>query len=159
LQGNDTMDCPTLNQLRDFLRGIGSEGLADHIDNCPVCQRVIATLPDPADDGSASEARTVMFVPAPTAEEVSRAMQASQAPPVPVRSGQRIGNYVLQMRLGKPSGQGEVWLARHHQFPDMVVAVKLLRRDRAGAMDLERFRREIEVGGRMMHPHAVQVYD
>ncbi|MGQ9927818.1 MAG: protein kinase domain-containing protein [Chloroflexaceae bacterium] len=68
----------------------------------------------------------------------------------------QIGNYALEHPLGR-GASSQVWLARHRQLRDHVVAVKVLT-----DQDLEavrRFQREAAIAARLRHPHIVQIYD
>ncbi|MCI0455348.1 MAG: serine/threonine protein kinase [Gemmataceae bacterium] len=69
-----------------------------------------------------------------------------------------LGPYVLLERLGE-GGMGAVFKARH-QVMNRVVAVKLIRKEHLTGPDaVTRFRREIEVVGRLSHPNVVTAHD
>jgi serine/threonine protein kinase len=66
--------------------------------------------------------------------------------------------YVLLERLGQ-GGMGQVFKARHRRL-DRVVALKLLRQDRAADPEaLLRFQREARATARAAHPNLVTIFD
>ncbi len=93
---------------------------------------------------------------APAPEEAVAATlvrQGEQPLPPPLR---QLGLYELLRRLGAPSGQGEVWLARHTMLK-VLCAVKILRPNRSGHDALARFRREMEAQAQLEHPNIVGI--
>jgi tRNA A-37 threonylcarbamoyl transferase component Bud32 len=69
-----------------------------------------------------------------------------------------LGHYVLLERLGA-GGMGEVFKARNCSL-GLVVALKLIRKERLGNPDLvRRFHREIRVAAQLSHPNIVQAFD
>jgi len=68
----------------------------------------------------------------------------------------QIGNYALEHPLGR-GASSQVWLARHQQLRDHVVAVKVLTDRDPEAV--RRFQREAAIAARLRHPHIVQIYD
>lgn len=68
----------------------------------------------------------------------------------------QIGNYTLEHPLGR-GASSQVWLARHQQLRDHVVAVKLLTDQAPEAV--RRFQREAAIAARLRHPHIVHMYD
>ncbi len=74
-----------------------------------------------------------------------------------VREARRFGQYVLEKKLGS-GGMGEVYLARHGMMR-RPSAVKLLRLDRAGDLDVKRFEREVQLTARLTHPNTITLFD
>lgn len=70
--------------------------------------------------------------------------------------GGQIGPYRLVRLLGS-GGMGDVWLAEEDR-PRRLVALKLLRRDRANPEILRRFEHEAELLGRLNHPGIARIY-
>ena len=74
-----------------------------------------------------------------------------------VRAARRLGQYVLEQKIGE-GGMGEVYRA-HHGMMRRPSALKLLRGDRADALDLRRFEREVQLTARLTHPNTITLYD
>jgi serine/threonine protein kinase/alpha-beta hydrolase superfamily lysophospholipase len=73
-------------------------------------------------------------------------------------SGQRLGTYQLQSRIGA-GAMGEVYLA-HDEKLNRSVAVKLIAKALAGDPDrLRRFRQEAQAASSLNHPNIVVVHD
>jgi len=74
-----------------------------------------------------------------------------------VREARHLGQYVVEQKLGE-GGMGEVYRARHGMMR-RPSAIKLIRADRAGEMNLHRFEREVQLTARLTHPNTITIYD
>ncbi|MCC7015493.1 MAG: SUMF1/EgtB/PvdO family nonheme iron enzyme [Planctomycetes bacterium] len=95
------------------------------------------------------EARDDQFLAGPFQAD---AVSTPAAPPV-----RRIAGFKILAPLGR-GGMGVVYLAEQEQ-PQRRVALKLLRREIADSDVSARFRREIEVLGRLQHPGIARIYE
>src|SRR5437868_15173206 len=101
-----------------------------------------------------------MTLPSPSgdtgAEPRTSSGPAAAAPSQP--EPERLGQYLLLEKLGQ-GGMGTVYKALHASLK-RVVALKVLAAERVRDPQLlARFRREIEVVGRLDHPHVVRATD
>ncbi len=74
-----------------------------------------------------------------------------------VATARQLGQYVLEQRIGA-GGMGVVYRARHALLR-RPTAVKLLPPERAGALALARFEREVQATSQLSHPNIVSIYD
>lgn len=68
----------------------------------------------------------------------------------------QIGNYRLEREIGR-GASSEVWLGRHVDLPDHVVAVKILMSQERETV--RRFQREAAIAARLRHANIARLYD
>ncbi len=153
------MTCPDREELLAYLRKEAGPDLAAHVEGCEACLAEVERLGqlDEAQRGLLTQAAALPSIPAEEAERaLSPLAEAAPGTAVPPTAPRRLGIFELLQRLGAPSGQGEVWLARHLLL-QCLCAVKLLRADRQGCEALARFMREMELYAQLDHPNIVGV--
>jgi len=69
----------------------------------------------------------------------------------------QLGQYQLVEKIGE-GGMGIVYKARHALLR-RETALKLLTPDKADAVSIQRFEREVRLTCRLMHPNTIQIYD
>ena len=74
-----------------------------------------------------------------------------------VREARRLGQYVIEKKIGG-GGMGEVYRARHGMMR-RPSAIKLLRPDQGGEVNLARFEREVQLTARLTHPNTITIFD
>ncbi|MBN2580576.1 MAG: protein kinase [Pirellulales bacterium] len=159
--------CPNPQELRDYALGRMAESdweaIARHVESCPQCQAVLATVDDVADtlvarlrepppeDSFIKESQCE----AALARAKYAAAAGASAAALPFTE---LGEYKILEELGQ-GGMGAVYKALHTKL-DRVVAVKILSRGRSGdERAIARFEREMKAIGRLDHPHIVRAYD
>jgi serine/threonine-protein kinase len=74
-----------------------------------------------------------------------------------VRQAMQLGQYRLEAKLGA-GGMGIVYRA-HHALLKRPTAIKLLHPEKAGAVALARFEREVMLTARLTHPNTITIFD
>jgi WD40 repeat protein/serine/threonine protein kinase len=123
----------------------GSRGASLQI-RCPHCHQRIEVLPDDLSSDIACESCGSAF------NLVDNEPDTYTTP-----SARRIGHFELIQRVGV-GAFGSVWKARDTEL-DRTVAVKIPRKDKVEAVELEKFLREARAAAQLKHPHIVSVYE
>lgn len=177
----DYSSCPTQTDLSAFLNGgldrSEREKIELHLAACEKCVTFVNQLPieSAAADNTVRISKTNRFSankihlpedPAPNSallEPLEGANPTASYPPIPsfrpeVPLPSQLGQYRLLQQIGA-GGMGTVYRAEHLHLKKPV-AVKLVSPNRlADETVLARFRREMEVVGRLDHPNIVRATD
>ena len=113
-------------------------------------------LLDSHDAVIAHEATGDHFLEQLDTERAAALVQAPEDMPPALREalGER---YVVERQIGS-GGMAEVFAARDVRH-DRMVAIKIVRQDRATPELDDRFEREVRIAARLQHPHVVPLYD
>ncbi len=171
------MACPNQEQLQAYLTGKLDDDLSvaldEHLDQCPDCQALIATVDDagdtllsqlrgaPADDEYRRESEYHQAMAGAKALAQDAAVAAEESPSSDDDSADdlgQIGEYKLLAVLGE-GGMGKVYKARQTKLR-RIVALKVLSEGRIkdkGAV--VRFEREMGAVGQLSHPNIVHAHD
>jgi eukaryotic-like serine/threonine-protein kinase len=122
-----------------------------------IAQRSMSFIPDASSSekrGFVLGASVWLVVAAVTAALNSRLIYGLRTQ---VRELGKLGQYTLETKLGE-GGMGVVYRATHAMLR-RPAAIKLLLPDRASAVDLARFEREVQLTSRLAHPNTVSIFD
>ena len=119
-------------------------------------RREVCDLLDSHDAVIAHEATGDHFLEQLDAQRAAALVQAPEDMPPALREalGER---YVVERQIGS-GGMAEVFAARDVRH-DRMVAIKIVRQDRATPELDDRFEREVRIAARLQHPHVVPLYD
>jgi WD40 repeat protein/serine/threonine protein kinase len=168
------VDHPSVAELKRLLRGDGSDDgdVSGHIEGCTDCQARLETL-GPADSLAAALAQIGgaegVDVSPHCRQVIDRLEQESErfsatnlaSPPEAsdeIQLPDVLGNYEVVGKVAS-GGMGAVYKVRHARL-NRVFALKVLRVDRLQRTDaVERFEREWQAAGSVVHPNVVQATD
>jgi predicted anti-sigma-YlaC factor YlaD len=147
--------CPDENALAAYVEASLDERrvaeIEGHVDTCPACRRVAASVARALGEGSTVEAKSR----ATAEEDVLRLQEEARAR---IRPGQTIGRYVVGEIVGA-GGMGAVYVARDPEL-DRDVALKVVSPRGAGATERRgRLLREARSAAKLSHPNVIAVYD
>jgi serine/threonine protein kinase len=153
-----TSNCPPISTLRQFAVGDLAEGdldgLAQHVETCPECERALDQLGDNGDQIVVQLRRLGAASGHTVGEERPPGFPSNNSTDLP----RRLGKFELLEELGSGSF-GVVFRARDTEL-DRLVAIKLLRAGRlASRADLDRFLREARSAAQLKHPGIVSLYE
>lgn len=160
--------------LSEELAGWERNSVEMHVEACAECQTLLESMVSSTNrPARAAAEQRPEADPEPSEEFLSRLRELSPpssragagVPAAPAaatgdaawRDGDRLGQYEILGRLGK-GGMGAVFKARHLEL-GKVVALKMLRSERADEVMLARFKNEIRAIGRLDHPNIVVAHD
>ncbi len=143
-------DCPPDSDLRRYVVGdlpdLPIERFEQHIADCETCVERLNTL----SSSSHSWLRIAQSVP-------SNPFQGSSIPWATPEIGDRIGDYLIQERIGS-GGVGNVYRCLHPRLGHSV-AVKVLKPELHSRSNINRFLVECQSLTRMQHPNIAAVLD
>jgi eukaryotic-like serine/threonine-protein kinase len=162
--------CPDRTKLAEFVAGNLDEmvflRLAQHIEGCTACERVLGEL-DEATDPFLSQVRQAATGAAAAAEPIlsdllnaARSCRRELTEPnkLSVEGLRRLGKFELLEELGIGSF-GHVFRARDLEL-DRIVAIKVLRAGRlASREEINRFVREARSAAQLQHPGLVALHE
>jgi len=174
--------CPSSDQLTEYALGTLSNEVAQemesHLEHCSQCLETMALLdtqtdiltgllrtpPEPDDVRYLEEEAylravatvSCLSVPHAHGDWANQALQHyEESSQEAVQPGSRLGQYVLLKLVGK-GGMGLVFRARHEKLGH-IVALKVLSLPRVHEPRIqERFRREMQAAGMIVHPNVVR---
>jgi serine/threonine protein kinase/formylglycine-generating enzyme required for sulfatase activity len=174
--------CPSSDQLTEYALGTLSTEVAQemesHLDHCSQCVETMALLetqtdiltgllrtpPEPDDVQYLEEeaylravaTASCLSVPHAHGDWANQALQhCEESSQEAVQPGSRLGQYVLLKLVGK-GGMGLVFRARHEKLGH-IVALKVLSLPRVHEPRIqERFRREMQAAGMIVHANVVR---
>ncbi|MBM4094461.1 MAG: hypothetical protein FJ276_34420, partial [Planctomycetes bacterium] len=169
--------CPTHEQiaayLEDALDVLSAERLAAHVETCPDCQAMLATMCE-FDDTLLAQLRVPAaespYVHESACDRAVRRAAAEGSGPAGVEERADQGLHQLPAVLAqlreydivgdvKAGGMGCVYRAVHTRL-GRTVAIKLLLKHRmSDPKAVARFEREMKLVGGLCHPNIVQAYD
>lgn len=155
----ENSQCPDKSQLEQLARGeISMESQLDlelHLQACPRCRELVDEL-EKRQSGLFS---FFSYDSGGRLRQQSFELQSDEAQRAPLfQPGQRISVYEIRHQLGQ-GGMGTVYEAWHTVLK-RPVAIKFIRpRHGLNPQVITRFKREIEIAGRLDNPHIVVTHD
>jgi serine/threonine protein kinase/WD40 repeat protein len=157
-------DCPAKHDwmlfLGDQLPADQEAMLAQHLEECPNCLRVLELLTSseprgrlgfPPDKGGHSELEPLRFM----IPEFAAACEGQEAP---ARSTPQIPGYIVERELGR-GGMGIVYLARQTQLNRRVALKVILSGEHATPEQIVRFWAEAQMCAALRQDQIVQIFD
>jgi WD40 repeat protein len=154
--------CPDPDELAAFadgrLAGAALDTLADHLSDCPDCQRRLEGLDTPVNSVLAA-LRQPGPGPTPTRPDRPPATDAEGAGRGPGAGlPERVGGYAIRGELGR-GGMGVVYEAWQEPLRRAVALKMMLGSRFADPRQRTRFRAEAEAVARLQHPNIVQIHE
>jgi serine/threonine protein kinase len=155
-----TAKCPNDEQLASFavgdLREADFSAISQHVESCGHCESRLDSLGDVCDPVVSALRRPGASQGGFSSVSGAAARRRSHLPAL--ATGAVLGDYVIEAPLGE-GGMGQVYKAVHQRM-NRAVALKIVSpRAVASPEALARFRREIEVVARLVHPNVATAYD
>ncbi len=152
-------DCPSEQMILDFLDGtLGAErrdGIHQHVDGCPACRALLATLAPPIEAAR----------PEPRFDEAHRTAPLTEAPDQSAAAAARTVASVLPLVPPERydvrdefarGGLGRIFRAHDRRLARPVAVKQLIA---GGAEAARRFIREALITARLQHPAIVPIYE